>query len=363
MKILISGGGTGGHIFPALAIADALKYKLPDVEILFVGALGRMEMEKVPAAGYQIIGLPISGLQRKLTFQNLKTAWNLLISLFKSWRLLKQFAPDAVIGVGGYASGPVMKVASWKKIPIFIQEQNSYPGITNKLMAPHARKIFVAHSGMEQFFSKEKIVFSGNPVRKDLLEDQNVDHARKYFGLDSSKKTIGIFGGSLGARALNNMIAQATDLIANDKDLQILWQVGKLYFDEFQNKAISKSANVRMLSFIDRMDLAYAACDLVICRAGALTLSELAVTATPAILIPSPNVAEDHQRKNAESLLKENAAVLILETNISDDIWKDVIDLSSDINRLSKIKENLKRITKNDAANEIAEGIINELKK
>ncbi len=358
-RVLISGGGTGGHIFPALAIADAIKKIDPLCEILFVGAEGKMEMEKVPSAGYKILGLPVRGFQRKLTLQNVSVLFNLVRSLFTSWKIISEFRPDAILGVGGYASGPIMRVGAWRKIPVFIQEQNSYPGITNKLMASNAKRIFVAYEGMSKFFDPEKISNLGNPVRKDLSAKVSRNDASAHFQLDPNKKTIGVFGGSLGARALNELVTMIQDQILKDDSVQVIWQIGKIYESQYTNHKLQTCNRVKINSFITRMDLAYAACDLIVCRAGALTLSELAVTEVPAILIPSPNVAEDHQRKNAEALVKEGAAKMILEKELTANVWNIISDLLSNQAEVEKMKSNLRRISKPNAAEEIAFFLVN----
>ena len=290
-RFIISGGGTGGHIFPAIAIADELKRRLPDAEILFVGAKDRMEMQKVPQAGYPIEGLWISGLQRKLSWQNLLFPLKFISSLLKSRSIIKRFKPDAVIGTGGFASGAVVKVAGQMGIPTFIQEQNSYAGITNKMLAKNAHKICVAYDAMEQFFPKKKIVKTGNPIRDGLLNiAQYRSEGLSYFHLDSQRKTLLVLGGSLGARRINQLIEQQLPLF-EQLGVQVLWQCGKLYYEEYKKY---NSEQVRVLAFIDRMELAYAAADVIISRAGASSVSELCVVGKPVIFIPSPNVAEDH---------------------------------------------------------------------
>ncbi|MBL7916779.1 MAG: undecaprenyldiphospho-muramoylpentapeptide beta-N-acetylglucosaminyltransferase, partial [Bacteroidia bacterium] len=311
-KIILSGGGTGGHIFPAVAIANELKRIIPNAEILFVGAIGRMEMEKVPKAGYKIIGLPIAGLQRRLTLSNLMFPILLIRSFFKARKILKDFNPDVVIGTGGYASGPILNAAAGKGIPTLIQEQNSFAGITNKLLAKKVNKICVAYEGMEKFFPKEKIIFSGNPVRQDIV---NVDAKRKeaqdFFKLSSSKKTVLIIGGSLGARTINLAINEGLKKFA-ENNLQLIWQTGISFAPtaiESCNKFTDKG--IFAFDFIQKMDLAYAAADIVISRAGASSVSELCNTNKACILVPSPNVAEDHQTKNAMALVNKNAAILV----------------------------------------------------
>jgi UDP-N-acetylglucosamine--N-acetylmuramyl-(pentapeptide) pyrophosphoryl-undecaprenol N-acetylglucosamine transferase len=312
-KFILSGGGTGGHIYPAIAIANELKSRFPDADILFVGAQDKMEMQKVPQAGYPIKGLWIAGLQRRLTFDNALFPVKLLSSLLKSRQIIKQFKPDVVIGTGGFASGPLLQMANSAGIPTVIQEQNSYPGITNKLLSKKANAICVAYEKLERFFPKGKIVLTGNPVRQDLIAiDGKRAEGIAYFKLDPNKKTILILGGSLGARRVNQLIEKELEFFASQK-VQLLWQCGKLYFEEYQKY---NSENVQVMAFIERMDLVYAAADIVISRAGASSVSELCIVGKPVIFIPSPNVAEDHQTKNAKSVADKNGAILIRETEL-----------------------------------------------
>ena len=317
-KVIISGGGTGGHIFPALSIANALKRLDKDIEILFVGAEGKMEMEKVPEAGYKIVGLPVRGLQRKLTLNNLKVLWNLWRSLKKAKRVVQEFKPDVVVGVGGYASGPIGKVAANAGIPLVLQEQNSYAGVTNKLLAKKAAKICVAYEGMERFFPKEKIIFTGNPVRKDLLNAVN-ERAEgiAFYGLDANKKTVLITGGSLGAGSINKAMVRWLEKIAGWKNVQVIWQCGSYYHKELEEQLKGRMPeNVKFMPFLKRMDLAYACADLVVARAGAGTISELCLLGKAAVLVPSPNVAEDHQTKNAMALVNKQAAVMVKDAEV-----------------------------------------------
>ena len=317
-KVIISGGGTGGHIFPALSIANALKRLDKDIEILFVGAEGKMEMEKVPEAGYKIVGLPVRGLQRKLTLSNLKVLWNLWRSLKKAKRVVQEFKPDVVVGVGGYASGPIGKVAANAGIPLVLQEQNSYAGVTNKLLAKKAAKICVAYEGMERFFPKEKIIFTGNPVRKDLLNAAN-ERAEgiAFYGLDANKKTVLITGGSLGAGSINKAKVRWLEKIAGWKNVQVIWQCGSYYHKELEEQLKGRMPeNVKFMPFLKRMDLAYACADLVVARAGAGTISELCLLGKAAVLVPSPNVAEDHQTKNAMALVNKQAAVMVKDAEV-----------------------------------------------
>lgn len=328
-KFIISGGGTGGHIFPAIAIANALKARVPNAEFLFVGAEGRMEMEKVPAAGYKIVGLWISGLQRKLTISNLSFPFKVISSLIRAKKILREFQPDAVIGTGGYASGPMLRVASKAGIPTLVQEQNSYPGITNKILSSRVSRICVAYRGMEKYFPSEKILFTGNPVRQDILNLQGKRaRAMEFFGLDTNQKTLLIIGGSLGARTINVCIAEGIKQIA-EHGYQVIWQTGKSFLAEA--KEITKDiTGVYVNDFITKMDLAYAAADLVVSRAGASSVSELCLVGKASILVPSPNVAEDHQTKNAMALVNDGAAALVKDAEAKGILIKTVLELFSD---------------------------------
>ncbi|HFA51369.1 MAG TPA: undecaprenyldiphospho-muramoylpentapeptide beta-N-acetylglucosaminyltransferase [Bacteroidetes bacterium] len=360
MKIIISGGGTGGHVYPAIAIADAIKKIMPGADILFVGAEGKLEMEKVPKAGYPIKGLWISGFQRKLTFRNLLFPFKLISSLFKANNIIRKYKPEVAIGVGGYASGPLLKMAERKNIPTVLQEQNSYPGVTNKLLAKNADKICVAYEGMERFFKKEKIIWTGNPVRagffKNLIDKK--EEAYRHFGFDKNKKTVFVFGGSLGARTINQAMAANFDLLKNNKNVQVLWQVGKLYIEEYKNCETANLENIKTQVFIDRMDLAYAMADVVIGRAGALTISELCLVGKPAILIPSPNVAEDHQTKNAMALVEKNAAIMVHDKAAKEKMISTAIDLLNDENKKMELTKNIKLLAKPNAAEDIAKVIL-----
>lgn len=357
MKILISGGGTGGHVFPAIAIADALKTRNPDVDLLFAGALGRMEMDRVPAAGYDIVGLPVAGFQRKLTFKNVTFFFKLIASMLKARRLVREFCPDVVVGVGGYASGPVLRAAASKGIPTVIQEQNSYPGITNKILARSAHLIFVAYPGMDLFFPSEKVILSGNPVRQNLLIDVDPVAACKELGLDENKQTVLVVGGSLGARSINNGIANEIERIKNRTDVQFLWQCGKYYFDEMQQLLRKKDvSNVVLVAFISRMDMAYDLADVVISRAGACTISELALLGKASVLVPSPNVAEDHQTKNARSLVKEGAALMVSDHETSR-LVKDAFSLLDDPVQKKQLEKKIRLFAHPHSAELIAEEI------
>jgi UDP-N-acetylglucosamine--N-acetylmuramyl-(pentapeptide) pyrophosphoryl-undecaprenol N-acetylglucosamine transferase len=354
-KIIVSGGGTGGHIFPAIAIANALKEIDPKTEILFVGALHRMEMEKVPAAGYPIIGLPVAGFQRRLTWKNLTFFVKLFRSMQKARSVIKDFAPDAVVGVGGYASGPMLRSAARKGIPTLIQEQNSYAGVTNKLLAQKAKKICVAYSGMEKYFPAEKIILTGNPVRQGLEKTAQLrDEALKYFKLDSQKTTILLIGGSLGARTLNQSVTQSIDKLGNS-NIQFIWQTGKTYNAEA--KALLKDGkyqNIWQSDFISRMDLAYAVADVVISRAGAISISELCLVGKPAILVPSPNVAEDHQTHNAMALANQQAAIMIRDADAQAQLIDEALNLANNTERKALLSSNIQKLAHPDAAKVIA---------
>ena len=362
VKVIISGGGTGGHVFPAIAIANEFKKQRPDAEILFVGAKGKIEMEKVPKAGFPIKGLWISGFHRKLTLRNLMFPFKLVSSLFNAFGIIQSFKPDVVIGVGGYASGPTLQVATMKGIPTLIQEQNSFPGITNRLLAKKVNRICVAYEGMNKFFPKEKIRLTGNPVRQDIVElTGKKEEGLKHFGLDLNKKTILLFGGSLGARTLNDSMATNKDLLEKNQNVQVLWQAGKLYIEEFKQSATAQLPNVKILPFIDRMDLAYAMADVVICRAGALTISELCLVAKPAILIPSPNVAEDHQTMNAKALSSKDAGILVEDKNAKM-MLEQALNILDNEQVMNDIKINIQKLAKANAAENIVSEILQIIK-
>ncbi|RMA57696.1 undecaprenyldiphospho-muramoylpentapeptide beta-N-acetylglucosaminyltransferase [Ulvibacter antarcticus] len=353
-KFIISGGGTGGHIYPAVAIANELKFRYPDAEFLFVGAQDRMEMEKVPQAGYKIEGLWISGIQRKLTLQNAQFPLKLASSLIRSKAIIRKFRPDAVVGTGGFASGPLLRVASNKGIPCLIQEQNSHAGITNKWLAKKAKKICVAYEGMEKFFPSEKIVLTGNPVRQDLLEVSGKRaESLSFFNLKPNLKTVLVLGGSLGARKINQLIDESLSFFAENK-VQLIWQCGKYYENDYKGKA---SENVQVHTFLNRMDLAYAAADIIVSRAGALSVSELCLVGKPVIFIPSPNVAEDHQTKNAMAISEKNAALLIKESELSEKFQSEFIALMASEKRQKELSENIKKLAKPNATNEIVDEI------
>ncbi|MEJ6614129.1 MAG: undecaprenyldiphospho-muramoylpentapeptide beta-N-acetylglucosaminyltransferase [Saprospiraceae bacterium] len=363
MRVLISGGGTGGHVYPAIALANAIKDKDPSAEILFVGAQGKLEMKKVPAAGYFIKGLWISGFQRKLSFRNLLFPFKLASSLYRGRKIIMDYKPDVVVGVGGYASGPILQVASMMKIPTLIQEQNSYPGITNKILAKKVNKICVAYDGMERFFPSEKIIFTGNPVRRDLYDIQiNREEAKASFGIDNDHKTVLIFGGSLGARRINESVEGAFDMIKRHSEINYIWQVGKMYFDEYSCGVVAALPNITVLPFIERMDYAYAAADAVVCRAGALTISEIALINKPAVLIPSPHVAEDHQTKNAMALVNNDAALMVPNAEAKEKMIPTILELLSDEKLQQYLVCNLKKMGRPNATSEIVEEIFKLVK-
>lgn len=354
LKFIISGGGTGGHIYPAIAIANELKARYADAEILFVGASDRMEMEKVPQAGYAIEGLWISGLQRSLSLKNLAFPLKLISSISKSKRILKKFRPDVAIGTGGYASAPLLKVASSKGIPCLIQEQNSYPGITNKWLAKNVKTICVAYEGLERFFPKQKVRMTGNPVRQDLVSISiGKKEALEFFGLENQKKTLLVLGGSLGARAINELIQDSLEFF-REKNIQLIWQCGSFYENQYKS---NESEHVKVRSFLNRMDMAYAAADFIISRAGALSVSELCLVGKPVIFIPSPNVAEDHQTHNARAVVDKNAAILIRESEAKTIFKKEVENLLESENKQKQLSENIKKLARPNATKDIVDQI------
>jgi UDP-N-acetylglucosamine--N-acetylmuramyl-(pentapeptide) pyrophosphoryl-undecaprenol N-acetylglucosamine transferase len=355
IRAIISGGGTGGHVFPAIAIADAIRAQQPDADILFVGALGKMEMEKVPKAGYPIEGLWISGFQRQLSWRNFLFPFKLLSSLGKAWRIVRRFKPDVAVGVGGYASGPLLEMASRQGIPTLIQEQNSYAGATNRLLAKKVDRICVAYPGMARFFPAEKLVLTGNPVRQVLQENTaSREEGAAYFGLDATRPILFVFGGSLGARSINEAMAANTELLRQRPQVQVLWQVGALYRAEFTAGETAQLPNVKAQEFVDRMDLAYAMADLVLCRSGALTISELCFAGKPAVFIPSPNVAEDHQMKNAQALAQAGAAEIIENSQARELLIRKAFALLDDGRRRRELSDNIRKLAMPDAAAHIA---------
>jgi len=364
MKVIISGGGTGGHIYPAIAIANALKQRIKDIDILFIGAKDRMEMEKVPAAGYNIKGLWISGLQRRLTIKNLLFPIKVISSLLQAKKIIDEFKPDVVIGVGGYASGPTLRAATYKGIPTLIQEQNSFPGITNKMLASKVTKICVAYEGMEKFFPKNKIILTGNPVRQNIV-DITIDRkqAADFFGIDAAKKTVLVIGGSLGARTINENIEKMVQKFA-DADIQLIWQTGKYYFPKAQITTYKfETKGIKSYDFINQMDYAYAAVDVIISRAGAIAISELCIIGKPVILLPSPNVAEDHQTKNAMALVNKNAAILVKDINAQQTLSDSLFNLLSNNDLQNELSLNIKKMAYLDATEKIADVVISLIRK
>lgn len=363
-KFIISGGGTGGHIFPALSIASEIRRRYPDSDILFVGATGRMEMEKVPAAGFRIIGLPVMGFPRKPGLSLFKFFTRLIKSMIMARRIVHEFKPDLAIGVGGYASGPLLRAAVAKGIPALIQEQNSYAGITNKILGKKAKSVCVAYEGMERFFPKEKIVLTGNPIRQNLLGARaTLDMAMKSFGIPQNSKVVLVTGGSLGARSLNNAILENLPLIATS-GLYFIWQTGSIYYEEMLAKTKDRlPENVRIYKFLNNMELAYQASDVVISRAGAGTISELCVVGKPVILVPSPNVAEDHQTRNAMALVEKEAAILVKDDMIGKDLFSAVADLFSDPDKQVQLSGNIKKLALPDATQRIVDEAIRLIKK
>ena len=355
-KFILSGGGTGGHIFPALSIAQSLKSKYPKSEVLFVGAKGKMEMEKVPNAGFKIIGLWISGFQRKQLFKNLLFPLKLISSLIRSVFIVLKFKPDVVIGTGGFASGPILYIASLFGTPTLVQEQNSYPGITNKLLAKKAQKICVAYDGLETFFPKQKIIITGNPVRKDLLNFGNKDDAYKALELNPKKKTLLVLGGSLGARRINQLVETQLPYFQKNQ-IQVIWQCGKLYYEDYKN--YEESPGVRVFAFVNRMDFVYAAADVIVSRAGASSVSELCIVGKPVIFVPSPNVAEDHQTKNALALSNKDAAIMISEKDLDQNFEPQFTELIQNKNVQQRLSDNIKKLAKKSAT----EDIVNEIEK
>jgi UDP-N-acetylglucosamine--N-acetylmuramyl-(pentapeptide) pyrophosphoryl-undecaprenol N-acetylglucosamine transferase len=363
-NIIIAGGGTGGHIFPAVAIAQGLEKNLgANLELLFVGAKGRMEMEKIPALGYKIEGLEVAGFQRSFSSKNLILPFKILKSIFQAFRIIRSFKPKLAIGVGGYASGPMLFVAAICGVPIVIQEQNSYPGITNKILSRWAKKIFVAYDGLDVFFDKEKIQFYGNPIRKDIAGIlPSKENASSFFKLDPNKKTILVIGGSLGARTINQSVEPFLSQI-DEQNYQLIWQTGKLYYDDIQNRVGDKTANgIIITEFLTQMDMAYAAADIIISRAGALSISELCIIGKPVIFVPSPNVSEDHQTKNAMALVDKNAAILVRDNEAKEKLLPKAFDLIKDETLMVNLSTQIAKLAKPNASGDIVNGIISLIK-
>ena len=358
-KFILSGGGTGGHIYPAIAIANELKLQFPDAEFLFVGARDKMEMQKVPQAGYEIKGLWIAGLQRKLTLQNLMFPLKLASSLLESKRIIKKFKPNVVIGTGGFASGPLLQAAGSAGIPTVVQEQNSFPGITNKLLSKKANAICVAYQNLERFFPKEKIVLTGNPVRQDLIDiESKRDEAIAFYGLDPNKKTLLVLGGSLGARRINQLIEKELQNF-HSQDVQVIWQCGKLYFEDYKKY---NQSNVKVVDFIERMDFVYAVSDVIISRAGASSVSELCIVGKPVIFIPSPNVAEDHQTKNAQAIVDAKGAILLKESELENEFSIVFEALLKDSGKQKQLSDNIKKLARPKATQDIVAEIVKLIK-
>ena len=358
-KYLISGGGTGGHIFPAVSIANELRRQDPDCEILFVGAENRMEMERVPAAGYDIVGLKVEGLDRKNLFRNIKVVWNLIFSMLKVRGIIKDFQPDVAVGVGGYASGAALKVAQMMGIPVVLQEQNSFAGVTNKMLAKGAEKICVAYTGMERFFPADKIVLTGNPVRQNLLAEINRNEAYEYFGLNPNKPTLMVMGGSLGARTINQAMIAGLERLKSS-GIQVIWQTGKIYYqDALKAYEPYRCDEIKVTDFLSRMDYAYAVADLVVSRAGASSISELSLLGKPSILVPSPNVAEDHQTHNARALSDKGAAILVRDVEAVDMLVNTALETIASTEKLQSLSANVLKLAYPNSA----EKIVNEIKK
>ena len=357
-KYLISGGGTGGHIFPAVSIANELRRQDPDCEILFVGAEGRMEMERVPAAGYNIVGLKVEGLDRKNLFRNIKVVWNLLRSMAKVRGIIRKFQPDVAVGVGGYASGAALKVAQQMGIPVVLQEQNSFAGVTNKMLAKGAQKICVAYTGMERFFPAEKIILTGNPVRQNLLAQINKQEAYEYFGLNPNKPTLMVMGGSLGARTINQAMIAGLERLKSS-GIQVIWQTGKIYYqDALKAYEPYRCDEIKVTDFLSRMDYAYAVADLVVSRAGASSISELSLLGKPSILVPSPNVAEDHQTHNARALSDKGAAILVRDVEAVDIMVDTALNIISSAEKLQSLSDNVLKLAYPNSAEKIVDEIV-----
>lgn len=361
-KVIISGGGTGGHIFPAIAIANALRRIEPDIEILFVGANGKMEMEKVPAAGYAIVGLDIQGFNRSSLLKNISLPFKMINSLLKARKIIKDFKADVAVGVGGYASGPLLMMANMMGLPTLIQEQNSFAGKTNKSLGGKAKKVCVAYEGMDKFFPAEKVLLTGNPIRRPSVDiEGKKGEALVSFELEAGKKTILVTGGSLGAKTLNDCVQQAIEKF-KEADVQVIWQCGSYYHEKLNAEIKDLPYNVKMLPFLQRMDYAYAAADLIIARAGAGTISELCVIGKPVILVPSPNVAEDHQTKNAMALVNKNAALMVKDVEARQDLVDEALALLKNENKMNDLVENIKKLALLDADDVIAHEVLKIIK-
>ena len=364
-RVIISGGGTGGHIFPAISIANAIKAKYPEADILFVGAIGRMEMQRVPAAGYPIKGLPVQGFDRKHLLRNIPIAMKALKSVLMARKIIRQFRPQVAVGVGGYASGPTLKACAGKHIPYLLQEQNSYAGVTNKMLAKDASRICVAYEGMERFFPADKIILTGNPVRQNILETKlTKEEARKQFGLDPDKKTLLLVGGSLGARTVNQSVLQHLDLVEAQQDVQFIWQTGKYYYKDIMDQMATRKpiSNLCIQEFVSDMGAAYRAADLVVSRAGASSISEFCLIGKPVILVPSPNVAEDHQTKNAMALVNRDAAIYVKDADAPQVLLKQAVQTIHDDHKLQELSENILKLGHKNSADQIADEVLKLIK-
>lgn len=357
--IIISGGGTGGHVFPAIAIADALMKKRNDLNILFVGAKGRMEMDKVPAEGYRIVGLPIRGIQRKISFQNILFVFSLIRSLWRSRKIIKTFRPSVIVGVGGYASYPIIRSGRNKGIPALIQEQNSFPGLTNRLLGKHVQRICVAYEDTKAYFPEKKVINTGNPVREDLRDVvAKREKGQEFFQLDPHKKTLVVLGGSLGAKSLNESMQESLEELIQ-QDIQVIWQAGKFYYEEIQKQIENMNArNIQVYKFIKEMDLVYAVADVIISRAGALAVSEISFAGIPAIFVPSPNVVADHQTRNVSSLVKNEAAKLVPDDQARFTLVRAALDLIHNEDECHKLAENIRKMAVKDSADVIADEVL-----
>jgi UDP-N-acetylglucosamine--N-acetylmuramyl-(pentapeptide) pyrophosphoryl-undecaprenol N-acetylglucosamine transferase len=363
IRVIISGGGTGGHIFPAISIADEIRRRNPMADILFVGAKNRMEMEKVPAAGYKIIGLPVSGFQRKLTMKNLLVIWNLMKSIIKAAKIVRNYKPDIAIGVGGYVSGPVIRSAAYRGIPSVIQEQNSYAGVTNKILARKVNTICVAYSNMERYFPKNKIVVTGNPVRVIKISEKLKDEGLKFFNLTSQKKVLLVVGGSLGARTINDAVLNEVPKLL-ESNIELIWQTGSIYFEKVKDTLSHYDhKNIHIYDFISRMDLAYNVADLTVSRAGAISISEICLTGRASILVPSPNVAEDHQTRNAMALAEANAAILIKDSDARRMLVNRALELIYDQKTCTSLSQNSLFLAKPEATSRIVDEIFKLIEK
>lgn len=354
-RVLVAGGGSGGHVFPAIAIANEVVRRWPQADVLFVGAQGKMEVTAVPAAGYRIVALPIRGLVRGSIWKNIGVPFRLLYSVLRALAVIRRFRPNVVVGVGGYASAPVLVAAAMLSVPTIIQEQNSFAGLTNRKLAGHVAKVCVAFEGMERYFDAQKIVNTGNPIRKSLLDRVSIKEARAHFGIEADKKVVLMVGGSLGARTFNDVVVRERIRIGEADELVLIWQVGSFYYEEYSRHEVASLTNVRCLQFVQRMDLAYALADVVVSRAGAIAIAELAALGKSAILVPSPNVAEDHQTKNASAIAAKNAAILVRDDEAGESLWSTVLGLLDDEKKKNALAENIALLGRRDADRRIVD--------